>query len=105
MLPEMLLSASLSPGRSEQSKPSRVETSTLKAQHPMFSVHESVTRCCCPGLQTIAERDALLAAAEQSTRQEAEALEDRRRTTQELVQQAALQEAHPQASMTQSLWQ
>lgn len=43
-------------------------------------------------LQTLEEREALLAQAEQTTRQEAEQLEDRRRQTQQLVAQAQLQE-------------
>ena len=50
---------------------------------------------CCPAclLQTLAEREAALAAAEQTTRQEAEALEQRKRQTQELLVQAQLHEA------------
>lgn len=46
-----------------------------------------------PPLQTLEEREAVLAQAEQTTRQEAEQLEDRRRQTQELVAQVQLQEA------------
>ena len=42
--------------------------------------------------QTLAEREAALAAAEQTMRQDAEVLEGRKRQTQEIVIQAALQE-------------
>lgn len=43
--------------------------------------------------QTLVDRDDTLAQAEQTTRQHEEALEERKRQTQELVAQAALQEA------------
>ena len=44
-------------------------------------------------LQTLSEREALLALAEQTTKQQTDQLEDRKRQTQELVVQAQLQEA------------
>lgn len=61
------------------------------------NVDASSTSCpalllpCLP--QTLAEREAVLAAAEQTTRQEAEQLEERRRQTQELLAHAQLHEA------------
>jgi hypothetical protein len=49
-------------------------------------------------VQTLAEREAALAAAEQTTRQDAEVLEGRKRQTQEIVMQAALQEGQQASS-------
>ena len=50
-------------------------------------------------VQTLAEREAALAAAEQTTRQAAEVLEGRKRQTQEIVIQAALQEGQQASAL------
>ncbi len=44
--------------------------------------------------QTLAEREVLLAQAEQTTRKEAKQVEDRKRQTQALVMEQQLHEAH-----------
>ncbi len=54
-------------------------------------LYPSSVCCLCLPLQTLAEREAALVDAEQTTRQPAERVEERRRQTQELVSQAQLQ--------------
>lgn len=53
-----------------------------------------------PLMQTLMERDETLAQAEQTTRHHEDALEERKRQTQELVAHAALQEAQQVSILT-----